>query len=62
MNNPLSGENNKAVVLTLRGSSWVDVLEEIPLALKDSRVSISEEGDRVAIGSKGIVAFYDIVG
>ena len=61
MNNPLSGEGNKAMVLTLRGSSWVDVLEEVPLALDDGRVSISDEGDRVAIGGEGIVAFYDIV-
>lgn len=62
MNNPTAGGENKAVVYSLRGSSWVLLPEDVPLALADGSVSISNDGNRVAVGGEGIVAFYDLVG
>jgi len=62
MNNPMTAGERKATVFRLYGSTWVPLLEDVPVALNKGMVAISTDGGRVAVGGEGIVAIYDIVG
>ena len=61
MNNPTAEGDAKAVVFGFWGSTWVPLLDDVPPAVTNGTVAISEDGKRVAIGGKGIVAFYDLI-
>lgn len=61
MNNALDDSQNRALVFHLEGSQWIRLLEEVPQAVSDGTLVMSEDGKRVAVGGQGIVRLYDIV-
>lgn len=61
MNNPSVGRP-RAVVFRVDGPRWVRLLEEVPSAVYNGTVVLSDGGNRVAIGGSDTVKLYDVVG
>jgi hypothetical protein len=63
MNNPDGGGTNQASVFYLQGSRWIRLLEQMPSAMSNGTIVMSEDGTRVAVGGEeSTVRVYNIVG
>jgi hypothetical protein len=63
MNNPDEGGTNQASVFYLQGSRWISLLEQMPSAMSNGTIIMSEDGPRAAVGGEELtVRVYDIEG